>query len=71
VVRNLINESLNVVDVSTWTGNPLDASFILGQLRLLHENIAEAKSTLKGEGENMKSLWWEQSAGDNVTISCI
>jgi hypothetical protein len=60
-VRNLVNQSLDVVDVSTWTGDPFNASFISGQLRLLYENIAEARSTLKGEAH-----WWESSADDNV-----
>jgi hypothetical protein len=53
------------VDVSTWTGDPLNASFISGQLRLLYENITEAKSMLKGEMDKM-SPWWENSADENV-----
>lgn len=64
-VRDLVNQSLDVVDVSTWTGDPLNANFISGQLRLLYENIAEARSTLKGDADS-SSQWWENSADDNV-----
>jgi hypothetical protein len=63
-VRDLVNQSLDVVDVSTWTGNPLNASFISGQLHLLHEHISEAKTALKGNTELLQ--WWENSADDNV-----
>ena len=47
-VRNLIDQSLDVVDVSTWTGDPKNASFIAGQLRLLLDNIREAREELRG-----------------------
>ncbi|KAI9799304.1 MAG: hypothetical protein M1825_004797 [Sarcosagium campestre] len=47
-VRNLINQSLDVVDVSRWTGDAQNADFISGQLRLLHDNISEAAQTLTG-----------------------
>jgi hypothetical protein len=63
-VRNLVNQSLDVVDVSTWTGDPLNANFISGQLRLLYENISEARTTLKGDADTSK--WWETSADDDV-----
>ncbi|KAH8692982.1 RAVE subunit 2/Rogdi [Talaromyces proteolyticus] len=63
-VRNLVNQSLDVVDVSTWTGNPLNSSFISGQLRLLHEHISEARSFLKGTPETLQ--WWESSADNDV-----
>ncbi|KAI9857693.1 MAG: hypothetical protein M1813_008114 [Trichoglossum hirsutum] len=46
-VRNLVNQSLDVVDVSTWTGDPKDANFISGQLRLLYDNVQEARQKLK------------------------
>jgi Rogdi leucine zipper containing protein len=46
-VRNLVNQSLDVVDVSTWTGDPKDANFISGQLRLLYDNMHEARQALK------------------------
>jgi len=65
LVRNLIDQSLDIVDVSTWTGDPLNASFISGQLRLLYENITEAKSMLKGELDKT-SPWWENSADENT-----
>ncbi|KAL1959828.1 hypothetical protein VTO42DRAFT_973 [Malbranchea cinnamomea] len=64
-VRRLINDSLDVVDVSTWTGDPMNASFISGQLRLLHEHLSEARRTLKGETGETKKPWWEESADEN------
>lgn len=67
-VRNLVNQSLDIVDVSTYTGNPLDATFIFSQLHLLHETISEARQMLKGEGD-VRGNWWETSASDNVSFS--
>ncbi|RQM06829.1 hypothetical protein DH86_00002806, partial [Scytalidium sp. 3C] len=46
--RSLLNEALDCVDVTRWTGDRHSASFISGQLRLLHSIITDAKSTLKG-----------------------
>ncbi|OKL60760.1 hypothetical protein UA08_04279 [Talaromyces atroroseus] len=63
-VRNLINQGLDVIDVSTFTGDPLNASFISGQLRLLYEHISEAKSAIKGGADVSK--WWELSAESSV-----
>ncbi|KAJ5239609.1 hypothetical protein N7468_004228 [Penicillium chermesinum] len=64
-VRNLVNQSLDIVDVSTYTGNPLDAGFIFSQLHLLHETISEARQMLKGDGD-VRGNWWETSAADNT-----
>ncbi|KAH8803060.1 RAVE subunit 2/Rogdi [Xylogone sp. PMI_703] len=47
-LRSLLNEALDCVDVTRWTGDRHSASFISGQLRLLHSIITEAKSNLKG-----------------------
>lgn len=70
-MRDLVNQSLDVVDVSTWTGDPLNASFIFGQLRLLHETITEARHMLKGENNNVQGKWWETSVEDNVSHSTL
>jgi hypothetical protein len=59
--RTLINACLDVVDATLWTGDRQNANFISSQLRLLHENIQEAKSALKGWPEHLKP-WNEQSA---------
>lgn len=69
-VRNLVNQSLDIVDVSTWTGDPLDARFIFSQLHLLHETIAEARQMLKGESDVIRGKWEENSAGENVSLPC-
>ncbi|KAH8423331.1 uncharacterized protein LDX57_001089 [Aspergillus melleus] len=65
-VRNLVSQSLDVVDVSTWTGDPLNASFIFGQLHLLHETISEARQMLKGESDKVRGKWWETSAAEEM-----
>lgn len=58
-VRTLINASLDIIDISRWTGDAKDAQFIAGQLRLLCENMLEAKKGLKGaameESESARS----------------
>ncbi|MCJ1287349.1 hypothetical protein MMC26_006698 [Xylographa opegraphella] len=64
-VRNLINQSLDVVDISTWTGDAHDANFIAGQLRLLFDLIQEAREALKG-GDEIVGKWWEGSVDENL-----
>ena len=56
--RTLINACLDVVDATRWTGDSKNANFISGQLRLLHDNIQEAKGALKGWTEGQKS--WQE-----------
>ena len=65
-VRNLINQSLDVVDISAWTGDPHDANFISGQLRLLFDSIQEAKQTLSGGEGAVGGRWWESPLDENV-----
>lgn len=59
-------QSLDIVDVSTWTGDPLNAGFIFSQLHLLLETINEARQMLKGEGDETRGKWWDTSATENV-----
>ncbi|GAB7362810.1 hypothetical protein MBLNU230_g3113t1 [Neophaeotheca triangularis] len=61
--RTLINACLDVVDATRWTGDSQDAGFICGQLKLLHENIQEAKGALKGWTPGQKE-WWEEAADE-------
>ena len=56
--RTLINSCLDVVDATRWTGDATNANFIAGQLRLLHENIREAKAALKGWTPSQKA-WYD------------
>lgn len=65
-VRTLINSSLDVIDVTKWTGDSRNANFIAGQLRLLFDNIHEAKETLKGEGPDVKE-WWDEPVDEHVS----
>ncbi|KAI9708753.1 MAG: hypothetical protein M1820_003708 [Bogoriella megaspora] len=62
-VRTLINACLDVVDASIWTGDAKNANFISGQLRLLHENMQEARLALKG-GPDVQKQWFEDPADD-------
>lgn len=65
LVRTLINSCLDVVDATRWTGDATNANFISGQLRLLHDNIEEAKQTLKG-GPDIQKPWNEDPVDDKV-----
>jgi hypothetical protein len=49
-LRNLLNQSLDCVDITRWTGDRHSASFISSQLRLLHGIILEALSLLSPPG---------------------
>ena len=71
-VKSLINDSLDIIDVSRWTGEATDASFISGQLKLLHDHLRDAKAYIKGviPGEPLDSIpgseWWLHSAQPDV-----
>ena len=71
-VRALINDSLDNIDVSRWTGQATDASFISGQLKLLHDHLKHAKRCLKGPTPTDAhrllpgSKWWIASAEDDL-----
>ncbi|KAL2822129.1 Rogdi leucine zipper containing protein-domain-containing protein [Aspergillus cavernicola] len=65
-VRDLVNQCLDIVDVSTWTGDPLDARFIYSQLHLLGDTIAEGQQMLKGESDVVRGKWSETSAPENI-----
>lgn len=62
--REGINACLDVVDATRWTGDQGNADFISGQLRLLHENILEAKGALKGWTEGQKAWHEDPIPGD-------
>lgn len=64
-VRTLINACLDVVDATRWTGDATNANFISGQLRLLHDNIQEAKQSLKGGSDSAKP-WYEEAVDEKV-----
>ncbi|MCJ1341282.1 hypothetical protein MMC09_006578 [Bachmanniomyces sp. S44760] len=66
LVRNLIYQSLDVVDVSTWTGDAHDPSFIAGQLRLLFDFIQEARQNLKGGEDAVGVKWWQVYTDEKI-----
>lgn len=57
-VKASINNSLDVIDVTTWTGDPKNADFVAGQMQLLQDNIQEARQALKGYSD-VQMPWWE------------
>lgn len=63
----LLNQSLDIIDISTWTGDPQNASFIAGQLRLLADTIVEARQTLKGGEDTAGGKWWEDGSAEDVS----
>ncbi|RMZ80063.1 hypothetical protein DV737_g3131, partial [Chaetothyriales sp. CBS 132003] len=71
-VRSLINDSLDVIDVSRWSGEPTNASFMSGQLKLLHGHLRDAKAYMKGTvaGEPANRVpggeWWLHSVQAEV-----
>ncbi|EXJ73091.1 uncharacterized protein A1O5_04240 [Cladophialophora psammophila CBS 110553] len=71
-VKSLLNDSLDIIDVSRWTGQSTDSSFISGQLKLLHDHLREAKACLKGPvaGADISSIpgveWWTNSPDEIV-----
>ena len=72
-VKTLINDSLDIIDVSRWTGQSTDGSFISGQLKLLHEHLGEARACLKGPVPGQEhdervpgKEWWTRSAVENA-----
>lgn len=64
--RTLINACLDVVDATRWTGDATNASFISGQLRLLHDNVREAKQALRG-GQGSQKAWNEDPVDEKVS----
>lgn len=64
-MRTLINACLDVIDVSRWTGDATNANFIAGQLRLLSENVHEAKQHLRGAPE-VQTRWNEELVDPSI-----
>ncbi|KAI1610631.1 RAVE subunit 2/Rogdi [Exophiala viscosa] len=71
-VKSLINDSLDIIDVSRWTGQSTDSSFMEGQMKLLHDHLRDAKAYLRGPvtGAEFGSIpgaeWWTNSADESV-----
>lgn len=71
-VRSLINDALDIIDISRWTGSSIDASFIWAQLKLLHDRLTEAKTCLKGHSPGVATLdvpgmdWTKDSVPNEV-----
>jgi hypothetical protein len=64
-VRTSINACLDVIDVTTWTGDSTDANFVAGQLRLLYDHVQEARQALKGYADTQPP-WWEDAQDEKV-----
>lgn len=64
-VKTSINNGLDVIDVTTWAGNANDANYVAGQLQLLHDNIQEARQSLKGYSD-VQLPWWEHPVDEHI-----
>ncbi|KAF2131917.1 hypothetical protein P153DRAFT_354596 [Dothidotthia symphoricarpi CBS 119687] len=64
-VRTAINSCLDVIDVAAWGGDATKASFLAGQLQLLHDHIQEARQSLKGAA-HVQLPWWEAPVDDKT-----
>jgi len=62
----LLNQALDIIDISTWTGDPQNGSFIAGQLKLLSDTMKEARQTLKGGEDVVGGKWWDDEYDDSV-----
>ncbi|KAF7505107.1 hypothetical protein GJ744_001247 [Endocarpon pusillum] len=65
-LANHLNSSLDLIDITRWTGQSTSAPFISGQLRLLCEHLSSAKACLKGPSpvspdEPEEEKWWLSS----------
>lgn len=65
---NLLNQALDIIDISTWTGDPTNGPFISGQLRLLADTIDEARAVMKGGEDAIGGKWWEDDFAGDETI---
>ena len=62
----LLNQALDIIDISRWTGDPHNGAFISGQLRLLADTIDEAQQTLRGGEDVVGGKWWEDDTTEDV-----
>ncbi|KAF6233629.1 hypothetical protein HO173_008186 [Letharia columbiana] len=63
----LLNQALDIIDISRWTGDPHNGAFISGQLRLLADTIGEAQQTLKGGEDVVGGKWWEDAMTEDTS----
>lgn len=52
-----IDRCLDAIDVAAWGGDASNASFLAGQLQLLHDHLREARVALRG-GPDVTPAWW-------------
>ncbi|KAL9066540.1 MAG: hypothetical protein Q9161_007515 [Pseudevernia consocians] len=62
----LLNQALDIIDISRWTGDPHNGAFISGQLRLLADTIEEAQQTIKGGEDVVGGKWWEDAMTEDT-----
>jgi hypothetical protein len=56
---------LDVIDVTTWTGDANNSNFVAGQLGLLFDHIQEARQALKGYSD-VQLHWYDHPVDDNI-----
>lgn len=64
-MRTSINSCLDAIDVVSWGGDATNASFVAGQLQLLHDHILEARNALKGYSD-VQLPWWEHPVDEHT-----
>lgn len=64
-MRTSINSCLDAIDVVSWGGDATNASFVAGQLQLLHDHILEARQALKGYSD-VQLPWWEHPVDEHT-----
>ncbi|KAL8710242.1 MAG: hypothetical protein Q9220_005173 [cf. Caloplaca sp. 1 TL-2023] len=65
----LLNQALDIIDISTWTGDPRNGAFISGQLRLLSDTIDEATAVMKGGEDVVGGKWWDDDCAADESVS--
>lgn len=70
-LANHLNASLDLIDVTPWTGQSTSAPFIRGQLRLLSDQLASARACLQGHHRPDPTAqpgeeWWLHSVSASM-----
>lgn len=65
----LLSKCIDIVEMSTVTGDPHNGPFIAGQLGILADIIDDARHVLKGGEAIVGGRWWEDHLQSTVCLS--
>lgn len=68
-LANHLSDSLDIIDLTRWTGPRTSAPFISSQLRLLSDHLASARACLKGPLNPSESSNWPLTSPTPTTFS--